>query len=120
MIPEEVHIQRWEGFVKSPSRFSKAALVENAATGRQEGYWTQITHIAPLIVFRILFSSMLLASIIRFGVKGWIEELYIKPSFFFSHYGFEWVIPLGSYTYILFGVCALACVLVAIGLFYRT
>ena len=62
---------------------------------------------------------MLLGGIIRFWSRGWIEELYIRPSFFFSYYGFEWIKPLGDYTFLLFAICAIACVMVALGLFYR-
>ena len=58
-------------------------------------------------------------SIVRFWLKGWIETLYLQPSFHFSYYGFEWVKPLGDFTYLLFIVCALSAFLVAIGFKYR-
>ncbi len=67
-----------------------------------------------------MFGSLLFLSIIRFWMKGWIEELYIKPAFFFPFYGFEFIQPLGNYTYLLFIVCAVSAGLVAVGLFYRT
>lgn len=88
-------------------------------SARATGYWSQVVPVAPLVVFRIGFGLMLLAGIIRFWVKGWIEELYLQPTFFFSYYGFEWVKPLGVYTYLVFAGCALAALLVALGLFYR-
>ena len=62
---------------------------------------------------------MLFGSIVRFWSKGWIAELYIQPRYFFPFYGFEFVKPLGPYTYGLFAVCGLSALLVAIGLFYR-
>lgn len=74
---------------------------------------------ASLAVFRVVFGFMLLFSTIRFWAKGWIEELYVNPKFFFSYYGFEWVKPLGDYTYILFIVCGISALLFALGLFYR-
>lgn len=74
---------------------------------------------APLAVFRIFFGVMMLWSIVRFWVNGWIDTLYIKPAFHFSYYGFEWVKPLGSLTYVLFVICALAAVMVALGFKYR-
>ncbi|HOX83489.1 MAG TPA: HTTM domain-containing protein [Chryseolinea sp.] len=43
----------------------------------------------------------------------------MKPMYFFSFYGFEFVKPLGNYTYIIFLICAIACLLVMLGLFYR-
>ena len=58
-------------------------------------------------------------SIIRFWLKGWIETLYIQPSFHFSYYGFNWVKPLDNYTYMLFFICGLSAFLVAIGFKYR-
>ncbi|WP_138994615.1 HTTM domain-containing protein [Larkinella sp. C7] len=82
-------------------------------------YFRTYTSAAPLAVFRIAFGVMLLGSVVRFWSKGWIEELYIKPSFFFPYYGFEFVKPLGEYTYLLFAVCGLSALLVALGWFYR-
>ena len=57
-------------------------------------------------------------SIIRFWLKGWIQTMYIDPSFHFTFYGFEWVTPLGNYTYLLFFICGLAAFFVAIGYKY--
>lgn len=82
-------------------------------------YINQTTHTAPLAVFRIAFGIMMCFSILRFWYHGWIETLYLEPKFHFSYYGFEWVKPLGNYTYLLFVVCALASVCIAIGFKYR-
>ena len=82
-------------------------------------YFNQQTKAAPLAVFRIFFGLMMLISIIRFWANGWIHKLYIAPDFFFSYYGFEWVKPLGSYTYLLFIICGLSAIGVAIGFRYR-
>ena len=79
----------------------------------------ETTSPAPLAIFRLTFGLMMFGSIVRFWSKGWIEELYIKPLFFFPFYGFEFVRPLGLYTYGLFAICGLSALLVAIGLFYR-
>ena len=76
-------------------------------------------HAAPLAVFRIFFGTMMLFGLMRFASYGWIEKLYIAPKFFFSYYGFEWVKPLGNYTYLIFICCALSAVFVAIGYKYR-
>ncbi len=108
-----------EGFEKSPPVYGASALASTPPQKKKQGYWHKTMSVAPLVVFRVGFGLMLLASIIRFWAKGWIEELYIKPSFFFSYYGFEWVKPLGVYTYALFAVCALSALMVTIGLFYR-
>lgn len=82
-------------------------------------YLEQPVYSAALAVFRIVFGLMLLFSTIRFWLKGWIEELYIQPEFFFSYYGFDWIKPLGPYTYILFIVCGVAALFFALGWFYR-
>jgi len=73
---------------------------------------------APLAVFRILFGVMMLLSIIRFWSYGWIDKLYVRPKYFFSYYGFEWIKPIGEYTYLIFLVCAVAAICVAIGYRY--
>jgi len=77
------------------------------------------TKTASLAVFRLLFGTMMFISIVRFWSKGWIETLYIQPQFHFSYFGFEWIQPLGNYTYILFIICGLASILIAIGYKYR-
>ena len=46
-------------------------------------YLSRRTSIAPLVVFRIMFGSIMTISIIRFCLLGWIDKLYIQPSFFF-------------------------------------
>lgn len=58
-------------------------------------------------------------SILRFWLMGWIEELYIAPSFHFTFYGFEFVKPLGSYTYLLFLICGISALGIMAGLRYR-
>lgn len=74
---------------------------------------------APLAVFRIFFGGMMFFSLIRFWYNGWIESLYLEPDFHFSYYGFEWVKPLGSFTYVIFVACALASIGIALGYKYR-
>ena len=58
-------------------------------------------------------------SIIRFWLKGWIETIYIEPSFHFSYYFFEWIKPIGSYTYLLFFICGISAFMVALGYRYK-
>jgi hypothetical protein len=82
-------------------------------------YLKKTTEAAPLAVFRLFFGLMMFASIVRFWLNGWIEKLYIEPKFFFSYYGFEWVKPLGDFTYLLFIFCGIAALMVAAGYKYR-
>ena len=82
-------------------------------------YINAYTDSSPLVIFRIGFGLMMLFSIIRFWSKGWIEKIYIEPSFHFTYYGFEWVKPLGDKIYVLFILCAISSALIAIGLKYK-
>ena len=82
-------------------------------------YVKKNTEAVPLAVFRALFGIVMFVSIIRFWSYGWIDKLYIKPSFFFSYYGFEWVPRLGEYTYLLFVICGLSALCMALGYKYR-
>lgn len=61
----------------------------------------------------------MLISIARFALNGWIQKLYIEPSFFFSYYGFEWVQPPGEWTYIIFAVCGLSAIFISLAFKYR-
>ena len=38
------------------------------------------SQIAPLIVFRIIFGSMMFVSTLRFILKGWITDFYVTPN----------------------------------------
>jgi len=84
-----------------------------------ETYLNTSTNAASLAVFRVGFGLMMLYSIIRFWIKGWIETVYILPQFHFKYYGFEWVKVLGNYTYVLFFICGIAALCIAIGFKYR-
>ena len=75
-------------------------------------YFKKYTDAQPLSVFRIFFGLMMFISIIRFWSKGWIKTLYLEPKFHFSYYGFDWVKPLGEFTYILFIICGLSALFV--------
>ena len=72
-----------------------------------------------LAVYRCLFGSLMFVSIIRFWYKGWIEELYLEPILHFSYYGFEWINPIGDFTYLLFFICAVSSFMVCVGWKYR-
>lgn len=76
--------------------------------------------IATLVVFRILFGSMMLLSTLRFMLKGWVTDLYITPTYFFTYSGFDWVKPFDEFgMFIVFGAILISCLFITIGLFYR-
>ncbi|SFJ11507.1 HTTM domain-containing protein [Olleya namhaensis] len=82
-------------------------------------YLNKTTDAAPLAVFRIGFGIMMCYGMIRYWLKGWIETVYIQPKFHFKYYGFEWVNTLGNYTYLLFLICGVSALFVAVGYKYR-
>jgi hypothetical protein len=76
--------------------------------------------IAPLASFRIIFGLIMLVSIIRFAAKGWIYELYVKPEFHFTFYGFDWIKPLPGWgMYLVFLFMGLAALFIMLGYLYR-
>jgi hypothetical protein len=66
-----------------------------------------------------MFGAVMFISICRFWLMGWIEPLYLSPAFHFNFYGFEFVKPLGIYTYLIFAVCGASALLVMVGYWYR-
>ena len=87
--------------------------------GQINSYFNKYTDSSPLVIFRIGFGLLMSLSIIRFWSKGWIESLYLEPDFHFSYYGFEWVQPLGNYTYLLFIICFISSFFITIGYRYK-
>ena len=78
------------------------------------------TSIAPLIVFRIIFGLMMFLGILRFWLKGWIHDFFIRPDHFFHYYGFEWVKPMGEHgMYTIFALLLISSLSIALGIFYR-
>jgi len=82
-------------------------------------YLSKKTKAASLAVFRILFGLLMCFSTLRFWYYGWIEKLYLNPSFHFHYSGFEWVQVPGIYTYLLFIISGVSALCVALGLKYR-
>lgn len=82
-------------------------------------YLNKNTQASTLAFFRLAFGLMMLFSIIRFVSYGWVEKFYIQPKFHFTYYGFDWVKPLGNFTYLLFFICGLAAFMVALGYKYK-
>lgn len=79
------------------------------------------TSIAPLVVFRIIFGLMMFVGTLRFWLKGWIHDFFIKPDYFFHYYGFEWVKPMGDFgMYTIFCLLLISSLLIVLGFYYRT
>jgi len=85
---------------------------------RYHGWLYKRVSIAPLVIFRIALGLLLLYSIYRTYEQGWIEELYINPTYHFSF--ITWIKPLaGSGMYLIFGLLAISAFGIALGLLYR-
>jgi hypothetical protein len=75
---------------------------------------------AGLVAFRLLFGLVLFGSTLRFMLRGWVEQLYLVPSFHFKYYGFEWVtVPSPAGLYTLFAVMAGSAMALSLGLWPR-
>ncbi len=76
--------------------------------------------IAPLAVFRVIFGTVMLISMLRFMMSGWVESLYVEPAHHFPYYGFEWVKAPGKIgIWLLFSGVTLCAFLILLGCFYR-
>ena len=62
---------------------------------------------------------MMVLSILRFWWNGWIEKLYLEPTYFFSYRYFEWVKPPGEWTYLIFGIAFVSALMLMVGWKYR-
>ena len=84
-----------------------------------DSYFKSYTSSNPLVTFRVAFGLLILISIIRFWYNGWIESLYLEPNFHFSYFGFSWVKPLGTWTYVIFLICMVSSFFMILGYKYR-
>jgi vitamin K-dependent gamma-carboxylase len=78
------------------------------------------TDTAGLVVFRVVLGALVTISAVRFLAYGWVDELFVKPTFFFKYFGFSWVSVLPApWMHVVFGALAVLGVCFASGLFYR-
>ncbi|MDN4165294.1 HTTM domain-containing protein [Cytophagales bacterium LB-30] len=76
--------------------------------------------IYPLVVFRILFGAMMALSVVRFLSKGWVQDVYLAPRFFFSYWGMDFIQPYHPiFIYTLFGLMLIASLGIILGAYYR-
>jgi hypothetical protein len=78
------------------------------------------TDAAALSAYRVAFGLMMSVSAFRFLHYGWVDELFVKPRFFFKYWGFGWVpVPGPAGVHAMFWGIFLLGLLIAAGLFYR-
>jgi hypothetical protein len=87
------------------------------------GLWRRLyapKDIAALVVFRVALGLLITVSAARFLAYGWVDELFVKPRFHFTYWGFSWVpalpAPWMHGVFVALGVLGFC---VAVGLFYR-
>lgn len=81
---------------------------------------TTTTPTGVLVAFRVALGALVSISAIRFLAYGWVDEMFVKPTFFFTYWGFGWVRPLpGVWMHALFAAIAVMGACFAAGLFYR-
>lgn len=104
------------------------STIERMSSSRSElsgtSLWYRLTavpvDVASIAAFRIGFGLLMCVGLVRFMAQGWVEKLYVEPTYFFKFPGFFWVPvwePLGLYLHL--GGLAVLAALVALGLFYR-
>ncbi|MDC3953945.1 HTTM domain-containing protein [Polyangium jinanense] len=75
---------------------------------------------AALAAFRFCFGVLGCVSAIRFLAYGWVDEFFVKPRFFLSYWGFDWLAPLSARgMHALFVALAVVSACVAVGFLYR-
>ena len=77
--------------------------------------------ITSMAVLRVFFGMVMVYSLSRFLFAGWVDELWIRPSFFFKYQGASWMPvwePTGLYLHL--GITLSAAVLITLGLFTRS
>lgn len=68
----------------------------------------------------MMFGVLMCASLVRFQLNGWVDDLYVLPAWHFPYYGFEWIRPLGAAgMHTVFAVMTACTILIALGLLYR-
>jgi vitamin K-dependent gamma-carboxylase len=75
---------------------------------------------ASLAVFRVLFGALMAVGVARFMAEGWIDTLYVQPTFFFKYPGFTWLeVPGPTGLSVHFSLMLVAALLVSVGLWTR-
>lgn len=78
------------------------------------------TDAAGLAVFRVLFGAMMCFGSLRFLWNGWVDRFFVKPHYFFSYWGFDWIQVLPSFwMHATFWAMAVLSLMVAVGFCYR-
>jgi hypothetical protein len=98
-------------------------MIEAAKVTRLERLNDWLRAVKPagaLVAFRVALGAIVSVSALRFLAYGWVDELFVKPTFFFTYWGFGWVKPLpAAGMHALFVGLAVLGACFAAGLLYR-
>ncbi len=95
-------------------------LTAKDSLGILRSFFLDEKQIYPLVTFRIVFGALMCLGTLRFMYNGWVDELYIKPDYFFKFHGFEWVEVLSpGWMYCLHYIIAAAAFFIMLGFLYR-
>jgi hypothetical protein len=96
-------------------------MIATATKQQGRGWAVALATFHPLVLFRVFFGVLMLASTLRFVANGWVESLIIAPRFHFHYWGFAWIHPLPEawMMYAVYGVMGSCAVGIAVGAWYR-
>ena len=75
---------------------------------------------ASVAAFRVLLGLLVAVSAVRFLAQGWVDHFFVRPTYFFTFWGFDWVTagPAWLMTAVV-GLTAVCGVGLAIGRYHR-
>lgn len=75
---------------------------------------------ASLAAFRILFGAMMCFGALRLIASGWLDVMYVEPTWAFKYPGFGWVDAWPAWgMYLHYAVLAVLGLMIALGLYHR-
>ncbi len=78
------------------------------------------TSIASLAFFRMAFGAIMLWEVCRYFHYGWIDRYWIRPDFYFTYPGFDWISPWeGNGMYLHFMFLGVLAIFILLGFCYR-
>lgn len=82
--------------------------------------WFRQVDASSLIFFRIFFGLIMLWEMFRYLSKGWITEMFTRPTYHFNYWPFDFLSPLpgNGMTWLFIGMAILSLCIMT-GLFYR-
>ncbi len=88
--------------------------------GRFEARAFRPVDIAWLVALRVAFGLTMCVGMLRYIAYGWVDKLYVAPTYRFKYWGFEWVDVLSpDAMHALFWVLSALALAVAVGFRFR-